>query len=342
MRPARVTLITALVVAVSAAAPAVAASKAVPVDPSARVALGVTTLRLAAGWYFPWSASDLNSVNQVERQLHRHLEIVNLFQDWAHSAKPPLTALEQIRARGSVPEISWEPWNADPKASPRPTQQPAYSLASIISGTHDAYIRTWARGLKQFGRPVLLRFAQEMNIRSYSWDEGVNSNTKGQYVQAWRHVWRLFHNLGVRNVAWVWSPVAATLRKSDYPGGAYVNVIGVSGFNGGTLPGWDGWRSFNQIFSHTLTELHAMAPAKPVQITEIGSSTHGGNKSQWVRGMFAALKSYPYVTSVVSYDLKKQADWRIDSSASALAAFRAGAGTARYGQIASSKITGRL
>lgn len=300
-------------------------------DPDARVAVGVVTDRLAGNWAQPWQAADLQQVNRFEQLSHKHAEIVMYFADWAHS-RFDMAQLQAIAARNSVPEIAWEPWNAS-RGPYRGIRQPRYTLASIIDGSHDAYIWSWARGLARFGRPVLLRFAQEMNLRAYPWSEFNNGNRPGQFVAAWRHVHDIFAQAGAGNVRWVWSPSAKYLDRAPYPGSAYVDVLALTGFNGGTLPDWGGWKSFAGVFDSSLSSLHAIDPAKPVQISEIGSAEAGGDKAAWLRAAFADLASKPFVTSVVWFDLNKESQWEIDSSPAALRAFQAGVGNSRYGQV---------
>jgi beta-mannanase len=74
-------------------------------------------------------------------------------------------------------------------------------------------------GLAASGRPVRLRFAQEMSGSWYPWDERANGNRPGDFIAMWRHVHHLFTLAGARNVTWVWSPVTVT-RRATSPGGA--------------------------------------------------------------------------------------------------------------------------
>ena len=284
--------------------------------------LGVTTDALAMNSTDPWTVRDLGQVNAFEQAVQAHVGIVMWYADWRH-AQPSLAQLRAVAARGSVPEISWEPWDY----SGSPTHQPRYTLRSIIAGRHDAYIRRWATVLRRFGSPVYLRFAQEMNGGWYPWSEAVNGNRPGQFVAAWRHVHGIFTEMGANNVRWVWSPAAGTaaLDASLYPGSAYVDVVGVSVFNGGTRLKWGGWRSFARIFNPTARALARVAPGKPIQISEVASAEAGGSKAAWISGMFADLRGYSQVKSLVWYDLRKQADWPVTSDRAAARAFAAGA-----------------
>jgi beta-mannanase len=126
--------------------------------------------------------------------------------------------------------VTWEPWDYLGDIN-----QPAYSLSSIIGGAHDSYITRFALDAKAWGHPFFLRFAHEMNGDWYPWNEGINGNTPGQYVQAWRHVHDLFTANGVTNVTWVWSPnieyTGSIPLSGLYPGDAYTDWIAMDGYN---------------------------------------------------------------------------------------------------------------
>ncbi|WP_354700849.1 hypothetical protein DSM112329_01141 [Paraconexibacter sp. AEG42_29] len=286
-----------------------------------QVVIGVTTDALAKNSTRPWDAGDLVQVNAFERHAEGATGIVQWFADWAHAPRPDLAQLRAIAARGSVPQISWEPWDYSKGLN---TAQPEFRLRAISAGRHDAHIRTWARALRSYRGPVLLRFAHEMNGTWYPWGQSSNGNRRGDYRDAWRHVHAIFAAEGATNVRWVWSPVARPLDSLDYPGDDVVDEVGLSGFNGGTALPWTGWRSFESIFDRPLKQLHAVAPHKPVQISEVSSAEHGGDKARWILDMFAYLRRHPGIRSVLWFDLRKQTDWRVASSRDAAAAFAAG------------------
>ena len=129
--------------------------------------------------------------------------------------------------------MTWEP--SDYRLG---TNQPRYALSRIIAGDFDGYIRSWAKAAKAWGKPFMLRFAQEMNGNWNPWGVAVNGNKPGQYVQAYRHIHKLFTSVGATNVIWVWSPnilyPGGASLSSVYPGNPYVNWIGVDGYNWGT------------------------------------------------------------------------------------------------------------
>jgi hypothetical protein len=293
----------------------------VPTGPAPAVTLGVTTPALARNAYRPWRQADLVQVNDFERRARQHAGIVMWFADWEHSRFDPRQA-EAVARRGSIPEISWEPWDASVGAH-RP--QSRFTLASIIQGRHDAYVRRWAVAIKRYGRPLRLRFAQEMNGTWYPWAEASNGNRPGQYALAWRHVHAIFSATGATNVTWIWSPVAGTITRRHYPGASVVDVVAVCGFNGGTVLFGQGWRPFRVSFGPALDAVGRLAPGKPIEISEVASTEHGGDKAAWIRGMFAEIQRRPSIRSAIWFDVRKESDWRIASSARAQAAFAAGA-----------------
>lgn len=286
--------------------------------PRTALDIGLTTAPLARDSWRAWGPSDLGSVNAFEYAAHAHADIIMWFADWRTPLS--LAQLREVRDRHSIPEITWEPWNAD---DPAGASQPRYALRRIIAGHFDNYIRAWARGLAAYGGPVLLRFAQEMNGTWYPWDERANGNRPGEFIAMWRHVHRLFTLAGARNVRWVWSPVGGN-ASHYFPGRRWVNELGLTCLNGGTAVLTRRWGSFASVCAQPIAQLHEIAPEMPIQISEAGSSPVGGNKAAWITGMFAFLRQHPAVKSVIWFNLRKGTDWRIQSSHAAAASFALG------------------
>jgi beta-mannanase len=204
--------------------------------------------------------------------------------------------------------------------------QPAFANASIAAGDHDAYLREWGTALASWGGPVLLRYAHEMNGDWYPWAEGANGNAPGSYAAAWRHVHDVVAAQGATNVRWVWTPNVPYHGSTDlaglYPGDAYVDVVGLDGYNWGTGFAGRSWTAPADLFSPGLARLRGIAPGKPVVIAETASSEVGGSKAAWNRDLVAYLQAQSDVTAVVWFDMDKEADWRIASSASSADALR--------------------
>ncbi|MFA5801328.1 MAG: glycosyl hydrolase [Thermoleophilia bacterium] len=238
--------------------------------------------------------------------------------------------LGPVAAGGRTIQLAWEPH--DPMAADA-VNQPAYRLKNITRGDFDNDIRRWARDLKSFGYPVIIRPMCEMNGDWTSWGGTVNGNVPADYIPAWRHMHDVFVQEGVTNVKWVWSPNmdesaagASDTFNTYYPGDDYVDYVGINGYNWGTsvvLPYWSSsWQTFTRVFQYSYDEL-ATRTAKPIMITEMGSTELGGSKAAWTTDMFSTLKTrFPRVVSLTWFNINKETDWRIQSSTRNLRAFR--------------------
>ena len=245
----------------------------------------------------------------------------------------PATPLNNIRSYGAIPFLDWQSVttvdnSADTAASDTD------NLESIIDGSWDSYITAFAEKAKAWGHPFFLRFDWEMNGNWFPWSEGIDGNTAGQYVAAWRHVHDIFTSVGATNASWVWCPNVDpgngyTSLSELYPGSSYVDWTCLDGYNRGTnsLSTGTSWQSFDQLYSRTYNEIvNTVAPDKPMIIGEVASTEVGGSKPQWISQMLNELPTnYPDVHGVMWYDRSDAGwDWPLESSASSLAAFSAG------------------
>jgi hypothetical protein len=264
----------------------------------------------------PTATAELDAVTAIAGEAPT---VVLSFADFTRELD--VRGLEAVTARGAVPLVTWEPWVAGAGV-----QQPAYALDRITAGDFDPYLRRWADGLRAFGRPVLLRFAHEMNGDWYPWAEGVNGNGPGDYVAAWHHVRGVVTGAGASNVSWVWSPnvpyTGSVPLPGLYPGAGAVDVVGLDGYNFGTSQSWSSWVRPDVLFGPGLAQLRQLAPGVPVVISETASSELGGSKADWVRSLFSYLAVQPDVTAVVWFHFQKETDWRMDSSSASAAAVR--------------------
>jgi len=264
--------------------------------------------------------SNLAPLGTLEAMVGRRTNVANWYVDFT-TPDFDAGAASALSGRGTVPMITWEPWDS---SLADPLSEPAYNLGTIIAGNWDHLLTTWATEIAAWGRPVLIRFAHEMNGNWYPWSEGVNGNTVGQYVQAWQHVHNLFAANGAGNVTWIWSPntdyYGSTSLKELYPGDSYVSQIGLDGYNWGTTQSWSTWQSAKQIFTATIADVRSFT-SKPILLSEVASAEKGGSKATWVANFFSWLESTPAVTGFVWFEFNKETDWRVVSSRASEAAF---------------------
>ncbi|MEY2468933.1 MAG: hypothetical protein QOF21_1631 [Actinomycetota bacterium] len=274
------------------------------------------------------SGNTLTQLANFESHAGKKASLYGYYASFYYDADFDTAKASAISNRGTIPMLTWEPWQPNGVVN-----QPNYSLAKIAGGSFDAYLTRWANQIKTWNHPLWLRFAHEMNGDWYPWAEGLNGNSAGSYVAAWRHVHDVFANAGVTNVTWVWTPNVLIPGRpsfaSLYPGDSYVDWVGLDGYNWGTSASWSGWQSPSDVMGTTLANLRQVS-SRPIVIGETASTEVGGNKAQWIQQFFSMLAANPDVKAFLWFNLNKENDWRIESSPSAQAAFAAGVADSRF------------
>jgi Glycosyl hydrolase family 26 len=321
---------TVTVAEVSSAGKTKAVSAAIAAVTFTLMALIATTAPTTApahpvvlGAYIPGAPSDPSKIDAYASLTGTMPHIVMWYQEWAGQWNTFYAkGADAIRARGAMPLISWEPWAGT-------TTDPLWSLNTIIDGSHDSYIHQWTHDVAAWGHPIYVRPMYEMNGPSSAWGYGVNGNTAADFVTAWRHMVDIARVEGATNIRWVWCPneddgdPRYTSYASLYPGDAYVDWVGIDGYNWGTTQTWSSWQSPYDVFKGSVDKIVAVT-GKPLMIGEIASTELGGAKAAWITNGFARLLTdLPQVRAVTWFDSNKETDWRVDSSTQSLNAFRA-------------------
>lgn len=245
----------------------------------------------------------------------RSPKLVMWFQSWSE----PLyysSQLPPVDAAGAIPMITWDPANASG----------GIPLAAITSGQYDSYIDSSAQLAKNYGKPLLIRFAHEMNLGSSAWGPGNTGNTPAEFVAAWRYVVTRFAADGATNVQWVWSPNVSCGGSCPFdaffPGDAYVNYVALDGYNYSSVDGVP-WMSFSQIFASSYDDITALS-SRPLMIAETASADAGGDKAAWIRQSFLTdiPTSFTRIVAVAWFERTKETDWQVNSTAASLAAWR--------------------
>jgi mannan endo-1,4-beta-mannosidase len=319
IRRSAVVAVALLASAWTAAGGAAAADGKVTAPPRGFVYWGVFT---------PGTPHLLGPLIAAEQRAGRRPAIALWYQAWAGRPAFPAAAAGRLARIGLVPMITWEPWRAPRVAGTLAVHQSRYRLSRIAAGAFDDYLRRYALAVRRYARPVMLRPFHEMDGDWYPWGGTVNGNRPAEFVAAWRHIHDVFTRVGADNVTWVWSVNAGSVpnrsgnQPKDYwPGGRYVDWIGISGFNWGAARNFGGWMSFDRIYRSRIGVL--LRYHRPIALTEIAAPEVGGDKAAWITATFARLAHYPRVRAVIWYDKRdsKLEDWRIQSSAKARAAF---------------------
>jgi len=262
---------------------------------------------------------------------------------------PFVTGMASSLARaGRISFITWEYWG---------TRDPAYEerpLDLILDGEYDDHLQQWGERLRDFDKPIFLRWGHEMNGDWYPW-AGIN-NGGGQldgfgdptlpdgperFVTTYRYIHDAISAAGADNVLWVWCPNAPFDNMAQnygsttggwneaanyYPGDEYVGWLCFDGYNWGTSSYGQtfnsSWTSFDQIFGSSYAELQAINPGKPIIIGEYASTEDGGDKAAWITDAYRVMQEdYPQIRAVIWFHINKETDWRINSSPESQTAF---------------------
>jgi hypothetical protein len=259
------------------------------------------------GSYMALSGRSLRESLALRRkQLGREQRIVHRFVGWSERMPSSVPGIG-----GSTLMVSWH----------------GVRTASVAAGGSDALITAAARRLAAYRKPVLLRWAWEMNGDWFEW-----CGSPATYVKAYRRIHRIFRANGADNVAFVWSPnwnsapgSSSNSMEHYYPGDAYADWVGVSGYNF-----YD--ESPATLFKHVV---RAYGKNKPIILTETAAIDHGtGSKAAWIGALSSYARRTPAIAGVVWFDTDIQEgtdeNFRFDTSADALAAYRSMARSARF------------
>ncbi|MET8946283.1 glycosyl hydrolase [Streptomyces sp. NPDC004542] len=214
---------------------------------------------------------------------------------------------------GALAYIAWEPFEK--------------SLKEIAAGGSDAYIRAYARAVRDLDLPVAISFGHEMNGFWYPW--GTKKATAAQFVAAFRHVHEVFDEVGATQVIWVWSPnvvnpMPDVRLKPYWPGDEYVDWVGVIGYYAAHGPA-----TFDTLYGPTMDQVRAFT-RKPVIIAETAAEA-GPRKPADITDLFRGTAAHDDVIGFVWFDFDKEADWRVTSGSASAETFRQQAAGRRFG-----------
>jgi mannan endo-1,4-beta-mannosidase len=275
-------------------------------------------------------------VAAVTKQTGLAPRLVVFFQQWPEDPARrefPLASVQAIAAAGATPVITWEPMYYR-RADGAETMIPA---AKITGGDYDRYVEDFARSAAAWGRPLIIRFAHEMNLSRYHWggaaaDYGPASPER--FKAMWRHVVDVFRRVKAKNVRWAFCPNCESVpgagpgnpapwntAQAYYPGDAYVDLLGMDGYNWGNTQtpekhGWrSSWRSFADTFGSMQGQLRALAPDKPLYVFETACAPTGGSKPAWLAELPAVAQRWK-LAGVIWFEANKEVDWRLTTGVS--------------------------
>ena len=285
-----------------------------------RIALGVTTLAFARNAAVRWRPADLRQVDAFERRARRRTDLVMWFADWAHvrdfdARQAAAVAARGGDARGLLGAVGLRVRAAGPAAlppaahhrgrlrrlhralGPRGRRLRAPGAAALRAGDERPLVPVGRARQRQPPRRVRPGLApRPRDLRPRRRPQRPLGVVPGGRVDPGLAV----PGPHARSTSSGWPASTAARRCSGASGGP------------------SAWPSARRWTSCTGSTAH-----KPIELSEVGSVEQGGSKAAWIHGMFRELRRRPEVRSVVWFNVRKEADWRIESSRSAQRAFAA-------------------
>jgi len=265
----------------------------------------VTTLQWGS-----YVGDDINDLAQFESLVGKNVDLYAIFVGWNDDDTFPFVLSTKAGADGKTLVIFWET---------------SFGYNTINNGSRDVYIKQFALDAKTYGYPIILAPFEEMNLNEEAWGYGINGNTAEGFKLAWMRMYDIFKEVGATNVKFALTFNNVTIpniqgnkMKDYYPGNAYVDYIGLDGFNFN-----DPWLTFAEVFDEAIAE--ASQFNKPIYILSTGSWP-GPQKAKWISdGLGAHVKTYPNVFGWVWFNENKPGDgnWLVNSDQASLEAFKA-------------------
>jgi len=253
-------------------------------------------------------------MHDFQKMTGKYPSIVMWYHAFVTGFEFPKEACDIVSKFGGLPFIKLEPW------SWKGITDNSFSLARIAEGEFDSGLCDFAAGARNWGKEVAIAFGHEMNIPDiYPW-----GGDHDAFTRAWGHIHLLFDDMEATKVKWVFNPnhYPPTSIREYYPGSRLVDIFAIDGFNWGNTQEWSHWASFSEIFGEAYKEVTDLSN-KPVWIGEMACAEQGGSKPGWIKESLAQIKAgYPRLEAFTWFDLKKETDWRINSTKASAQAFR--------------------
>ncbi len=268
-------------------------------------------------------------LKNLENKIGKKAAIAHYFRGWQHLGNENEVAKEltYISNSGWTPMISTNPYFFDECPSNGKTLYKA-----ISEGDCDTYLHKIGKSLSKVEKPFFLRFAWEMNVDSMEWSVNRTNSSPEEFINAWRRFHTILKEEKVKNVIWVFSPQVESPTTTDiaklYPGDAYVDWVGLDGYNWGTTQSWSTWQDFHSVFFDSYNKLANIAPTKPFMLAEVNTVSSGGDQGNWYRAMLSdeIPNVFTNIDAIVFFEDNKSAQegvtWQIDITPESLNAFK--------------------
>lgn len=239
--------------------------------------------------------------------LKRKFGIRSIYIDWKDSF--PSKKAKKVADEGSILMVTWEPYLKENREKS--------ILPDIVSGNYDGLIADFAMAVKNFGKPIFLRWGHEVNGNWYSWSGSYNESSL--YIQAYKHICQIFEQKNCRNAKFVFSVNYIDMPsrrwnkfENYYPGDKYVDIIGLDVYNWGDMRWWSRWKHPKKLIKNVYNRAIKLDKTKPIMLSEVATCSSGGDKSEWVSDLMYEIENkFTAIKAFVWFDWKKECNWKM-------------------------------
>jgi beta-mannanase len=239
----------------------------------------------------------------------------NLIKDFSNS-------LNTLKSFSIIPIITLEPMYI------KNDQENIIDYLDILDHKYDDFLLNITNEIKKHNFPIIIRFAQEMNLSRYHWGltslKEYDEKASEIYKKMYRYVYFFFKKENVENTLFAFCPNVESIPNEDfnnlinyYPGNDVVDLLGLDGYNFNKCAnkknmGWkSSYRSFKDIFSNSIETLKNL-DNKPIIIFETSSAMKGGQRDKWIKEALYDF-SKMNLTALIWFQIDKECSWKINS-----------------------------
>ncbi|MCI8554296.1 MAG: hypothetical protein HFJ80_05050 [Clostridiales bacterium] len=232
------------------------------------------------------NSGQLDQLEELEEKMDYRFPIVSIYRHVVHGF--PTEAVQRVADAGRQLQFTYQ------YTGTNNTDLSSGSAAlEVYRGKWDDRLREIARGIRDYGKPVLFRLNNEMNTDWTSYSGLVCLLDPDIFIETWIRFYNIFEEEGVHNAIWICNPFDKSFPPCRWasfinymPPAEYMHLIGVTGY----CRGHNGFPSFRKIYQKIEDDYRPFFMDWPWIISEFGCASGDGTQldeqEEWLRGMF--------------------------------------------------------
>lgn len=275
--------------------------------------INVPTTKITTQWGI-YPGSKLTDFDLFKTKINKPINYLATFVHWGNENQFPSDFSALALKENATLVIFWEAMDYN---NPNPVD-PQFSYDQILNNKWDDYINSFAQSAAKYSGNIILVPFEEANSDYYPWSGTINGNSPAQHIAAYRYLRSKFNHLPNVKFGFVVNQESVPNTPENdiglyYPGDAYVDYVGVDGFNFG-----DPWQNYHEIFDQAIQKL-SIYP-KPLLIFSLASAP-GPQKAAWISDTLTEINRNPQISGWIWFNENKEKNWLIWSDPDSLRAF---------------------